>query len=232
MEALIFDCDGVLADTERDGHRVAFNQAFATRERDLGWTVERYGELLSTGGGKERLRRHFDETGWPEGTSDQNEFILDLHANKTKLFMELIEAGDIPSRPGVARLAVEALDAGLPLAVCSTAAEAAVKAVVISVFGPETAARFSIFAGDMAAAKKPDPAVYNLAKETLGLNPALTVVIEDSAIGLEAAVAAGMACIVTPSFYTAGEDFTGAALIVDDLANISLSDCAVVLDGS
>jgi beta-phosphoglucomutase-like phosphatase (HAD superfamily) len=89
----------------------------------------------------------------------------------------------------------------------------------------------SIFAGDMAAAKKPDPAIYNLALQTLDLDAARTVILEDSAIGLHAAMAAGIGCIVTPSLYTIAEDFTGAARVVDNLENIRLADCAAVLDG-
>ena len=65
LQALIFDCDGVLVDTELDGHRVSFNQAFREAGLQTEWSAERYGELLLTAGGKERMRRHFDETGWP-----------------------------------------------------------------------------------------------------------------------------------------------------------------------
>ncbi len=235
MQALIFDCDGVLADTERDGHMIAFNQAFATKGLDLEWTVERYGELLSTAGGKERLRRHFLETAWPLPDSvpepERDNFIRDLHGLKTELFMDLIGAWEIPPRPGVLRLVDEAIDAGIALAVCSTAAEGAVKVVVDFLLSADRAAYFSIFAGDMAQAKKPDPAIYLLARDSLGLDPARTVVIEDSAIGLQAAVAAGMACIVTPSFYTATDDFTGAVRVVPDLENVRLADCAAVLGG-
>lgn len=229
MQALIFDCDGVLAETERDGHRIAFNRAFAAKGLDLEWTVERYGKLLSTAGGKERLRRHFDETGWPD--QDRDACIRDLHGLKTTLFKELIGAAGIAPRPGVPRLMDEAITAGITLSVCSTADEGAVTAVLDCAAGPDRAAHFSIFAGDMAAAKKPDPAVYLLARDTLGLDPARTVVIEDSAIGLQAATAAGMACIVTPSFYTAADDFTGAARVVADLSAVRLADCAAILGG-
>ncbi len=235
LQALIFDCDGVLAETERDGHRLAFNRAFAAKRLDLEWPVGRYGELLTTAGGKERLRRHFDETAWPAPVADpgpdRDAFIRDLHGLKTGLFMDLIGVGKIPPRPGVLRLVDEAIGAGIRLSVCSTADMGAVKAVVDSLLGPDRAPHFSIFAGDMAAARKPDPAVYLLARDGLGLDAALTVVIEDSAIGLQAALAAGMTCIVTPSFYTAAEDFTGAARVVADLdeGNIRLADCAALL---
>ena len=226
MQALIFDCDGVLVDTERDGHRVAFNQAFAALGIDRNWSVERYGELLHTAGGKERMTRDFDEVGWPVAEADRKLLIQSLHLRKTDLFMDLISAGDLPLRPGVARLVDEAIAAGLPVAVCSTSNERAVQAVIDTMLGAARARHITLFAGDMVAAKKPDPAIYSLAATTLGLDPAACVVIEDSHIGLTAARAAGMHCIVTKSAYTVDEDFRHAARIVADLdAGIDLTLC-------
>ncbi len=224
MQALIFDCDGVLVDTERDGHRVAFNDAFRAAGLNTKWSVDRYGELLSTGGGKERMRRHFDETGWPDG--DRDALILSLHHAKTDLFMQIIEGGALPLRPGVARMVHAAHAAGMQVAVCSSSNERAVSAVVRVLLGADRAARITIFAGDAVARKKPDPAIYTLAATTLGLTPAACVVIEDSHIGLTAAKAAGMRCIVTKSAYTQDEDFTGADRVVPDLdAGIDLPFC-------
>jgi len=225
MQALIFDCDGVLVDTERDGHRVAFNDAFRAAGLDTEWSVGRYGDLLSTGGGKERMRRHFDETGWPD-VPDRDALILSLHHAKTDLFMQIIEGCALPLRPGVARMADAVLAAGMQVAVCSTSNERAVSAVVRVLLGAERASRITIFAGDAVARKKPDPAIYTLAAATLGLIPAACVVIEDSHIGLTAAKAAGMRCIVTKSAYTQDEDFTGADRVVPDLdAGIDLPFC-------
>ncbi|MCA3451865.1 MAG: HAD-IA family hydrolase [Rhodobacter sp.] len=217
MQALIFDCDGVLVDTERDGHRAAFNAAFRAEGLTTVWPEDRYGDLLTTGGGKERMRRHYDETGWPVAEPDRDALILRLHLAKTDLFMQLIEQGALPLRPGVARMVDAALAAGLKVAVCSTSNERAVATVVRVMLGKDRAARITIFAGDAVARKKPDPAIYTLAATTLGLTPAACVVIEDSNIGLSAARAAGMRCIVTRSTYTHDEDFTGADRIVDDL---------------
>ncbi|MCA3436416.1 MAG: HAD-IA family hydrolase [Rhodobacter sp.] len=217
MQALIFDCDGVLVDTERDGHRAAFNAAFRAEGLATDWPEDRYGDLLTTGGGKERMRRHYDETGWPVAEPDRDALILRLHLAKTDLFMQLIEQGALPLRPGVARMVDAALAAGLKVAVCSTSNERAVATVVRVMLGKDRAARITIFAGDAVARKKPDPAIYTLAATTLGLTPAACVVIEDSNIGLSAARAAGMRCIVTRSTYTHDEDFTGADRIVDDL---------------
>lgn len=228
MQAILFDCDGVLVDTERDGHRIAFNRAFGAKGLPIEWSVERYGELLKTAGGKERMRRHFDETAWPVAEEQRDAFILALHKRKTDLFMELIQTGQLPLRPGVARLVDEALAAGIQLAVCSTSNERAVQAVVDVLLGPERARHMPIFAGDMVPAKKPDPAIYNLARGQLDLDPARTLVIEDSANGLRAAQGAAMHCLVTLSTYTAGEDFSGADRVVADLDGVTLADCRVL----
>ena len=229
MQALIFDCDGVLVDTERDGHRVAFNEAFKAIGWKTQWSVERYGELLTTAGGKERMRRHFDETGWPVDGADRDAAIASLHKFKTDLFMELIESGALPLRAGIARVVDEAIAANLKIAVCSTSNERAVQAVVDKMLGAQRSQHIKVFAGDIVAKKKPDPAIYNLAAKELGLDPKKCVVVEDSNNGLRAAKAAGMNCIVTISSYTADEDFTLADRIVPELGDtpntvITLSD--------
>jgi len=232
MDALIFDCDGVLVDTERDGHRLAFNAAFAETGLGIEWSVERYGELLSTGGGKERMVRHFNETGWPEGHPDRDGLIALLHKTKTVLFTDLIESGALPLRPGVARLVDEAIAVGLPIAVCSTSNEKSVRAIVERLLGPDRAPQITIFAGDVVAAKKPDPAIYTLAAKTLSIAPGKAVVIEDSHIGLRAAKAAGMNCIVTMSPYTADEDFSLADRVVSDLdQGVDLALCRTIVEG-
>jgi HAD superfamily hydrolase (TIGR01509 family) len=217
LQALIFDCDGVLVDTELDGHRVSFNEAFRKAGLTTEWSAERYGELLLTAGGKERMRRHFDETGWPSGHDDRDALIAELHKLKTNIFMDLISTGKLPLRPGIARIVDEAIAAGVTLAVCSTSNERAVQAVVDVMLGPARSAKITVFAGDVVARKKPAPDVYNLAAEKLELRPANCVVIEDSNNGLRAAKAAGMRCIVTKSTYTIDEDFTLADKVVDNL---------------
>ncbi|NLF30590.1 MAG: HAD-IA family hydrolase [Planctomycetes bacterium] len=227
LEALIFDCDGVLVDTEKDGHRVAFNQAFAAMGLDVQWDVELYGELLAVAGGKERMAHYFTRAGWPDAAADRDAFIRKLHTLKTDRFMSIIASGGLPLRPGVARLIDEAIAAGITLAVCSTSNERAVHLVVDTLLGPRRKAAFGgIFAGDMVPRKKPDPAVYQLACRTLGLSPAACVVVEDSANGLRAAKAAGMPCLVTVSTYTAAEDFSAADRVVAHLDDgpITLAD--------
>ncbi|HEC03802.1 MAG TPA: HAD family hydrolase [Phycisphaerales bacterium] len=221
LQALIFDCDGVLVDTEKDGHRVAFNQAFAKKGLDAEWDVSLYGELLEVAGGKERMRHYFDANGWPDGIADREEFIKDMHKLKTDCFMSIIESGQLPLRPGVARLVDEAIEADVTLAVCSTSNERAVTNVVERLLGPQRRARFAaILAGDVVSKKKPDPEIYNLAAERLNLDPARCVVVEDSRNGFLAARAAGMHCIVTTNGYTEHGDFSDADLVVSELGEI------------
>ncbi|XP_021720215.1 CBBY-like protein [Chenopodium quinoa] len=217
--ALLFDCDGVLVDTERDGHRVSFNDTFTERGLGVSWDVDLYGELLKIGGGKERMTAYFNQVGWPEkapsGDAERKEFVASLHKRKTELFMALIEKKLLPLRPGAAKLIDQALAKGVKVAVCSTSNEKAVSAIVSCLLGPERAEKMQIFAGDVVPRKKPDPAIYTLASTTLGVDPASCVVVEDSAIGLAAAKAAGMKCIVTKSGYTAEEDFENADAVFD-----------------
>jgi len=220
MKAIIFDCDGVLADTERDGHRVAFNKAFAKKDLSIEWSVELYGKLLEVSGGKERMRHYFDNYGWPPEVADNDTLIKELHKLKTDYFIEIIESGQLPLRPGVARLIDEAIAANVALAICSTSHERAVNLVAEILLGPERKAHFStILAGDVVSKKKPDPEIYNLASEILSLEPSECVVVEDTRIGLLAAKAAGMYCVITTNGYSKDEDFTEADIVVSELGD-------------
>jgi HAD superfamily hydrolase (TIGR01509 family) len=218
MKALIFDCDGVLVDTERDGHRVAFNRAFAAAGIAAEWSVEEYGQLLKIAGGKERMTHYFDRHGWPRGQSAET-LIPALHKRKTEIFTDLIAGGSLPLRPGVTRLVEEARAAGIRLGVCTTSAPKAIDGV-LDLLGPERKEWFEIvLAGDIVKKKKPDPEIYVLAKERLGLDGRDCVVIEDSRNGLIAARGAGMPTLITTSTYTRDEDFTGAAKVVPELGD-------------
>lgn len=220
MKALIFDCDGVLVDTERDGHRVAFNRAFEQIGLDVEWGVDLYGELLKIAGGKERMRHYFNDQGWPVDAGDRGEFIGRLHKIKTDLFMQIIESGQLPLRSGVQRLVNEAIDTGVALAVCSTSNERAVHLILEKILGAERKSRFSaILAGDVVSKKKPDPEIYELAKQHLGLSGEDCLVVEDSRNGLLAATGAGMHCLVTTTAYTADEDFREADRVVSELGD-------------
>jgi HAD superfamily hydrolase (TIGR01509 family) len=230
MEALIFDCDGVLVDTERDGHRVAFNRAFAALGLPFEWSVEAYGELLRIAGGKERMRFYFDNSRWPVEAADRDALIKQLHQLKTDYFIQLIESGELPVRSGINRIVDDAYAAGIRLAVCSTSNERAVIGVVKRLLGLERYAKFAgIFAGDAVSRKKPDPAIYLLAVERLHLDPTRCLVIEDSHNGLVAANRASIACVITTSTYTKAENFDDAAAVYPELgdppvAHVTLSD--------
>lgn len=230
MEALIFDCDGVIVDTERDGHRIAFNKAFAEKDIDASWGIEQYKELVHVAGGKERMRHYFNQTGWPLQYPDKDGLIVELHKRKTELFMELITSGALPLRPGVARLVDEAIGQGLKLAVCSTSNERAVNTIVDVLLGPDRKKAFScILAGDVVSRKKPDPEIYLLCRQQLAVNPVKCVVVEDNRNGLMAAKSAGMKCLVTTNPYTVSEDFSEADMVVDQLGdgdgiNVTIKD--------
>jgi len=224
VPALIFDCDGVLADTERDGHRPAFNATFAEAGLPVRWSEEEYGVKLRIGGGKERMAslltdEFVRENGLPADAEGQKELLAGWHKRKTAIYKEMVRAGRLPGRPGIARIVDEALAAGWALAVASTSAEESVRAVLEHVVGTETAARFQVFAGDVVPAKKPDPAIYVLALERMGVAPGEAIVVEDSRNGLLAAVGAGLPCVVTVSGYTADEDMSEAVLVVSSLGD-------------
>jgi len=220
LRALVFDCDGVLAETERDGHRMAFNRTFAAKGYDFEWDAGLYKELVRIGGGKERMRHFFDRTSWPAGTSDQDALIKELHKLKTDYYTQIVESGELPLRPGVARLVDEAVAAGIKLAVCSTSNEKAVHTVVERLLGPERKAKFDvILAGDVVSKKKPDPEIYTLVLERLRLKPTECVVVEDNRNGLRAAKGAGMYCVVTTNGYTEDESFREADLVVSELGD-------------
>jgi HAD superfamily hydrolase (TIGR01509 family) len=224
VPALIFDCDGVLADTERDGHRVAFNETFAEVGVPVQWSVAEYADKLKIGGGKERMAslltgEFVQANHLPAEPGGQRELLADWHRRKTARYKEMVREGRLPARPGIARIVDEGLAAGWALAVASTSAEESVRAVLEHAVGTANAARFSVFAGDIVAAKKPDPAIYALALERLGIGAEEAIVIEDSRNGLLAAVGAGLRCVVTVSGYTVEEDMSEAVLVVSSLGD-------------
>lgn len=224
MPALIFDCDGVLADTERYGHLPAFNQTFAEFGLPVRWSESDYAEKVLIGGGKERMRalltpEFVAAAGLPTDAEGQDRAVASWHRRKTEIYTGIIADGSIPGRPGIARIAAAAAEAGWRLAVASTSAEVSVRSVLEVAVGAELAARFAVFAGDVVPAKKPAPDIYLLAVHELGVPPGDVVVVEDSRNGMRAALDAGLVCVVTVSSYTADEDFTGAALVVSELGD-------------
>lgn len=212
LQALIFDVDGTLAETE-EAHRLAFNLTFEAAGVPWFWSRERYRQLLATTGGKERMRRHADETGHKIGDMR----IAELHAAKTRRYGELIVAGAAGLRPGIRELIGEARAAGVRLAVATTTNRPNVDALCEAAFGMPAGEVFEVVAaGDEVKAKKPAPDVFLLALERLGLPASACIAFEDSRNGVLSATRAGLATLVAPSAYTEGEDFTGATAVFRD----------------
>ena len=225
MSTLIFDCDGVLADTERYGHLPSFNQTFEEFGLPFRWSEEEYGRKLAIGGGKERMTSMLTpdvirEAGLPEDPEALAAEVATWHKRKTAIYTEMVAAGKLPPRPGIRRLIGEAQDAGWTLAVASTSAEPAVRAILGYAVGQERATRFDlVLAGDVVPKKKPDPAIYLLALERLAVPPADVLVVEDSRNGLLAADGAGLRCLMTVNGYTEEEDSSEAILVVSSLGD-------------
>jgi HAD superfamily hydrolase (TIGR01509 family) len=225
VSALVFDCDGVLADTERDGHRPAFNQTFREFGLPVEWSEEEYAVKLQIAGGKERMaslltREFVAANGLPEDSAGQAAEVARWHKRKTAIYTEMVAAGKLPPRPGIRRIITAAQDDGWKLAVASTSAEASVRAILERAAGPERAARFDVvLAGDVVEHKKPAPDIYLMALERLHVPAAETLVIEDSRNGLLAATAAGLRCVMTVNGYTEEEDSSEAILVVSSLGD-------------
>lgn len=217
LVGLLFDVDGTLADTERDGHRVAFNHAFGEAGLDWEWSVALYGQLLAVTGGKERVRYYlYSFNPQFERPADLDRFIAGLHKAKTRIYTDMLARGLIPLRPGVKRLVQEARAAGLRLAVATTTTPENVTALLKHALDPDAASWFEVIAaGDIVPAKKPAPDIYRWAMDRMGLVPTQCIAFEDSQNGIRSSVGAGLKTIVSVSSYTRDEDFTGASLVVD-----------------
>jgi beta-phosphoglucomutase-like phosphatase (HAD superfamily) len=212
IRAIVFDVDGTMAETE-ELHRQAFNEAFAEQGLDWSWDRLTYARLLATTGGRERIMVHASSLGT---TVD----VASSHRRKTEIYNQLLREGGIALRPGIAPLIAHARAQGLRLAIGTTTSRPNVVSLLDVTLGEGSANWFaSIRTGEDVSAKKPDPEVYHLVLSDLDLKGAECLCIEDSRNGLRAALAAGMPTVVTPSLYSAGEDFTGASLIVEHLSD-------------
>lgn len=226
LKCILWDVDGTLADTERDGHRVAFNMAFAEAGMGRHWDVATYGALLKVTGGKERMRFDIERGGMPD-ISDAE--IAALHARKTECYQQLIAGGGIPLRSGVRRLLEEAYAAGITLGVATTTTPAALNVLIEHSLGKAWFDRFAVLAaGDIVPAKKPAPDIYTYAMKELGVAPEETLAMEDSGNGWLAAQAAKLRCVVTVNDYTRGQDFTGADLVVSELGEPNAASIEVL----
>ena len=219
IKAIFFDQDGVVIDTEKDGHRVAFNETFKEFGYEFQWNVEKYHELLQISGGKERMRHYFQTEGVFSdlNKNEEDELIKKLHKTKTEIFIKLIESGKLPLRPGIKRLMKEAMGIGIILGICTTANERAANSIAMGML-KEINFEF-VLAGDVVSRKKPDPEIYLLALEKTGLKPEECIVVEDSRNGVLAAKEAGMHIIATTNIYTEREDLNDAGIIVTCLGD-------------
>ncbi|MDH5300474.1 MAG: HAD family hydrolase [Gammaproteobacteria bacterium] len=219
LEALLFDVDGTLSDTERDGHRVAFNLAFKDAGLDWDWDEELYGDLLTVTGGKERMDFYIEKYR-PDfkKPDDYSGFLKKMHAAKTEHFTRMLKDGVIGLRPGVKRLIAEARAQGLRLAVVTTTTPANVEALLTAALAPDAMSWFEcIAAGDIVPAKKPAPDIYFWALDKMKLKPEQCVALEDSGNGIKSSLGAKVKTVITINGYTRDEDFTGASVVVDNM---------------
>lgn len=219
LKALLFDVDGTLADTEKDGHRIAFNLAFEEAGLDWHWDVELYDKLLAVTGGKERIKYYLDQFNTDfEKPENFDEFVKGLHAAKTRFYTQLLGEGKIPLRPGVARLLNEARSQGYRLAIATTTTPENVTALLENTLGSESIDWFEVIAaGDIVPAKKPAPDIYVWAMEKMGVTPAECIAFEDSENGIKASKGANLATIITINDYTRNHDFSRAELVLDHM---------------
>jgi HAD superfamily hydrolase (TIGR01509 family) len=221
IQAIIFDVDGTLADTE-DGHRQSFNKAFAEKGLDWNWDVALYDKLLKVTGGKERIRYFVESflTGFAK-PEDFEEFVRHLHKVKTAHYNTMLREGRIPLRPGIRQLLDDARNGGIRLAIATTTSPENIATLLQQGLGADGESWFEVIGcGDIVPHKKPAPDIYFWVLERLGLPAAACIALEDSENGLRASLAAGIQTFVTRNRYTHSQDFSGAAAVFDELADL------------
>lgn len=231
LQALLFDVDGTLADTERDGHRPAFNMAFQAAGLDWNWDEALYGELLAVTGGKERIRYYLEKFNTTFTKPDNfDAFVKRLHASKTQFYTQLMAEGKIPLRAGVERLINEARAEGMRIAIVTTTTPENVTALLKSTLGANSESWFEVIAaGDIVPAKKPAPDIYLWALEKMNLTARDAIAFEDSLNGIKSSAAADLKTIITINDYTKDDDFSQAQLVLDSMGEPS--DAFQVLAG-
>lgn len=226
LQALIFDVDGTLADTEM-AHLAAFNHAFAEMGLDWRWDVPLYNRLLSVSGGKERIKAYWETlAAQPKDISGagMQETIDRLHEIKTAAYEQAVQDGAVQMRPGVLALLSAASSGGLQLAIATTTSPVNIAALLRKAIGADWKQYFSVIEdASTAPRKKPDPMVYQQTLARLGLAPEHCLAFEDSENGLRAAMAAGLPTLITPNDFTAEHDFKGAWRILPHLQGVSVA---------
>ena len=211
LRAVIFDVDGTLVDSERDGHRVAFNLAFEEFDLPYRWDVDEYGELLHTTGGKRRIDRYLADQGVDE--DERARLAPALHARKTEIMNRLVQEGAVEVRPGARRLIDELAAEGVRLAVATTGSRGWVDRLLSRLL---EGVEFEVsVTGDEVENRKPDPEAFLIALDRLGLGAGEVVVVEDSGEGVESAVAAKLACAVVVNGYTRDHELSAAGVVLD-----------------
>jgi len=219
LKAFIFDVDGTLSDTERDGHRVAFNRAFEEYKLDWHWDIDAYGELLAVTGGKERMKYYADKFLDQDKLPENLEALIpELHQAKTRHYTDLLATGAIPLRPGVERLINEARQRGFRLAIATTTTPENVTALLTHTLGADSIGWFEVIAaGDIVPAKKPAPDIYDYALKTMNLTADECIAFEDSANGIKSSAGANLNTIITTNDYTRDHDFTNASIVLKQM---------------
>lgn len=226
LDTLIFDVDGTLADTEST-HRAAFNHAFATLGLGWEWDEALYTKLLDVPGDKERIL-HYWETTQPDltalGAMTRQDAAISLQQRKTIAYARAVNSGAVGLRPGVLRLMDEALSQGMQLAIATTTSPVNIAALLRNAVGSDWRRRFTAI-GDASTAplKKPHPQVYLQVLAELSVTPAQCLTFENCSNGLRAATAAGLSSVITPTRYTAQQDFSGALRLLPDLSHVTLA---------
>lgn len=223
LQALIFDVDGTVAETERDGHRLAFNRAFAAADLNWDWSIDLYEELLDIAGGKERIQFYIEQynpvfqVANPD-SHDLKQWVAELHYAKNTHYKQLLSTGLIPVRPGIRRLLQEARQQGVRLAIATTSAPDNAIVLLETALDPDAQSWFEVLAaGDIVSAKKPAPDIYFYVLQAMELEAENCLVIEDSQQGLQAALQAGLKTVVTVNDYTCKQNFSGSTLVLNHL---------------